>query len=350
MTESTRYASVLAKIGVERSRLLSEAKLKSLTESKNLNDIVTQLRGTSYAEKLTKLPSSLTSNKLERVFQENLIEIYIKIIRYSPRSVQSFLSLYILRYEIENIKTLIKATYAKLDTTQKLARIYFSVEDFLKRRSVIEETAKAPNLKQTVDSLKNTEYELSLSLGFKSFEEGGSTTCFDVLLDKMFYEKLYSGYQDLPKRDKPHAYFFVSMESDSFTLLTLLRGKNLNYDSNWLQLAVPMDNFSISKQMVENFASAPNFESALNLARKGEYAQFFTKAPTPEDTIATGERNFRKAMFEYAKHSIVSEIFNVGMILVFMIQKAAEVYNLTAISIGVEAGLKPEEIRNQLLL
>ncbi len=350
MIGSTRYASVLAKIGVERSRLINKAKLKSLTESRNLNELITQLRGTGYAERLTKLPSPPTSHRLERIFQDNLIDTYIKIIRYSPRNVRRFLSLYLSRYEVENIKTLIKTTYAKLDTPRKLERIYFSVEDFFKRRTIIEETAKASNLKQTVDALKNTEYELPLSLGFKSFEEGGSTTCFDILLDKMFYEKLYAGYQSLPKREKPHAYFYVSMENDSFTLLTLLRGKNLNYDSNWLQLAVPNDNFDISKQMIEALASAPNFEAALNLVRKGKYAQFFAKTPTPEDTIATGETNFRKAMFEQAKHSIVAEIFNVGMVLVFMTLKTTEVYNLTAISLGVDAGLKPEEIRNQLLI
>jgi vacuolar-type H+-ATPase subunit C/Vma6 len=33
-----------------------------------------------------------------------------------------------------------------------------------------------------------------------------------------------------------------------------------------------------------------------------------------------------------------------------MNQKEAEVHNLTAVSLGVEAGLKPEDIQRQLLL
>ena len=53
--------------------------------------------------------------------------------------------------------------------------------------------------------MKNTEYALALSMGLQSYEEDGSTTCLDVLLDKVFYEKLYEAYASLPKREKPHA-------------------------------------------------------------------------------------------------------------------------------------------------
>ena len=48
MSQTTLYASVLAKIGAERSKLLSEAKLKTLTESKDLSAFAAQLRETSY--------------------------------------------------------------------------------------------------------------------------------------------------------------------------------------------------------------------------------------------------------------------------------------------------------------
>ena len=41
------YAGVLAKIGAERSKLLSEIKLRTLTESKDLPSFTAQLRETS---------------------------------------------------------------------------------------------------------------------------------------------------------------------------------------------------------------------------------------------------------------------------------------------------------------
>lgn len=350
MTQTAQYAPVLAKIGAERSKLLSENKLKALVESKSLTEFATQLRESTYQSQITKVPLQLSSRKLERAFNENLIETYIKIIKNSPKKAAKYLGLYVLRFEVENIKTLIKSVNAKMSPELRLTRIYFSAENFLKHGAVMEEAAKAPTLKQLVNAFKRTDYASALEVGLQSYEENASTTCLDVLLDKVYYEKLCSSYANLHKTDKPHALFYASMENDGFTLLTLLRGKNLNYDANWLRLAVPPHNFSLSAETVEEMVSSVDFESAQKIVLSSCYARYFVKAQSPEETIINAEKAFRKAVFQHAKESRIGESFNVGAALVFMVQKEVEVHNLVAASVGVEAGIKPEAIESQLLL
>lgn len=350
MAQTTLYAGVLAKMGAERSQLLSESRLKMLTDTRNLSELTVQLRETSYQQQIAKMPLPLNSRKLERAFTENLIETYIKIIKNSPKNAAAFLRLYLLRFEVENIKALIKAANANLSPEQKLGKIYFSAEIFLKRRGVIEEAAKAPDLRQTVNALKGTEYALALKMGMGSYEADGSTTCLDVLLDKHFYEKVYDAYQSLPRREKPHAYPYVSMENDGFVLLTLLRGKNLHYDPNWLRLAEPTKKFNLPDETVESVVTAPDFDSALKITLESHYAHFFVKAQSPEETVGNAEKAFNKALFLHAKESRFTEIFNIGAVLAFLTQKEAEVHNLTVVSLGVEAALKPEDIQRQLLL
>lgn len=133
-------------------------------------------------------------------------------------------------------------------------------------------------------------------------------------------------------------------------LLTLLRGKNLNYEPNWLRLAVPPKRFNLSDETVESIVTAPDFDSALKTTLESHYAQFFAKASSPEETVANAEKGFIKAVFLHAKESRFTEIFNVGAVLAFLTQKEAEVHNLTSVSLGVEAGFKPEDIQRQLLL
>ena len=239
MSQTTLYAGVLAKIGAERSKLLSEVKLKTLTESRDLSAFATQLRETTYQTQIAKVPLPLTSRKLERAFNENLIESYELIVKNSPKNVTKYLNLYPLRFEVENIKALIKAVNGNLSLEQKLAKIYLSVEDYLEKCLVFEEAAKVSTVKQVVNAFKSTEYAPCLNTGLQNYEETGSTARFDVLLDKVFYEKVYDSYMLLTQQEKPHAHFYASTENDSFTLLTLLRGKTLNYDSSWLRLAVP---------------------------------------------------------------------------------------------------------------
>ena len=334
MSQTTQYASVLAKIGAEKSKLLSEAKLKVLTESSSLTELAVQLRDTSYQEQIAKVPLPLTTRKLERAFYENLIDSYIKIIKNSSKKARKYLDLYILRFEVEQIKILMKATSAKLSPEQKQSKIFFSVEDYQKKHAMVEEAVKASTINQVIHAFKGTEYWSPLNMGLKNYEENASTACFDVFVDKFFYEKLYDSYSCLPRKEKPYAFFYASMENDGFTLLTILRGKALNHEPNWLRLVIPQNYFNLNKSTVEALISAVDFESALKIVLESYYCKFFLKAQNPEETIANAGKAFKKAVFQHAEASAISETFNIGSPLAFMTRKEAEVFNLTALSLA----------------
>jgi vacuolar-type H+-ATPase subunit C/Vma6 len=348
LSQTTLYANVLVKIGAERSHFLSETKFRGLADAKNLVGLVGLLRESNYQQEIAKIIPPLSSRKLERAFNENLIGVYIKIIKNSHR-IGDFLQHYLIKVEIENIKTLIKSTNAKLSSEKKQAKIYISPETYLNHRTIMEDASKALSIKQIVSALKKTEYFSTLKMGFGSYEEDGSTTCLDVLLDKFYYEKLWERFQNLPKKEKPHAYPYVSGEVDSYVLLLLLRGKLLNYDSNWLRVAVPARRFRLSNRIVEDIVCSADFESALKIVHETIYAKYFVKAQSSQETMAIAETAFDKTLLEHAKKTRFTDIFNVGAVLAFLFQKNLEVRNLTAVTLGIEAGEEPDDIGHRLL-
>ncbi len=350
MSQTTQYAAVFAKIGAEKSKLLSEAKIKSLIESKNVPAFAAQLRDTTYQTQISKVPLPLTSRKLERAFNENLIESYVKMIKNSPKKAADFLSVYILRFEVENIKTLIKAINGEMSFEEKMSRIYFSAEDFLGKHVMLEEAAKASTLKQMQNSIKSSMYTGVLSKGMQAYEENGSTSALDILLDKVFYDSLHDAYEELPRNQRNHALFYAATENDSFTLLTILRGKALNYDTSWLRGAVPPKNFKLTSETAEALLMSADFESTLKVASETFYGKLFAKAPSPEETLAAAEKAFKKFVFQHAKAATVGEIFNVGAPLAFMMLKEAEVRNLIAASAGAEGAVSMDYILSQMLL
>lgn len=349
MTQTAKYANVSAKIGAQRSNLLSEAKLRALSESKDLNDFVAQLKETAYQSQLANADPPYSGRKLERTFQENLAETCIKVVKNSPKAASVYLSIFLRKAETENIKALVKAVNGGLSAEQREAQVYLIIEDFFKRRPAFEEALKSQDLTQLSSAFAKTEYALAMNYGLQSYEEGGSTTCFDVLVDKTYYERLFDTYTNLPTREKPHALFYASMESTSYVLLMLLRGKNLNHDVNWLRVAVPDAHF-LSNDTVESMVTATDFEAAFNIVQKSPYKDFFEKGEKPEEIIMSAEKAFKKAIYVHAAKSRISETFNIGVPLSFVYQKQAEASNLLTISLGLESGLKAEEIQSLLLL
>jgi vacuolar-type H+-ATPase subunit C/Vma6 len=348
LTQTQKYATVLPKIGAAKSHLLSETKLKALSESQDLNEFAAQLRDTVYQEQISKLTSPLTGRKFERAFNENLIGTYLMLLKYLPKTAKPYIELYLARFQVEHIKMLIKATVAKLTPEQKIAKMYPAVEDYFGTREEMEEAAKASTLAQLIHALRNTEYITVLNMGMKSYETTGSTVSFDVFIDKLYYERLYAVFSELPRREKPYAMFFAKVNVDSFVLLTLLRAKLLGYDSNWLGLVVPHNYFKLSKRTVDSLVSALNFEAAYKIVEKTEYAKFFTRTHTPEETISNAERAFRQTVLEYAKSKAILELFDIGAVLIYLTYKETEVHNLITLALGIEATVPSEEIKNKL--
>lgn len=347
--QTTKYAAVLPKIGAERSKFLSEAKIKELCEAKNLAEVMGQLRDSPYQEQISRIVSPITGQKMERSFNENLIETYLKIIKYSPPRAVRYLDLYLKRLELENIKTLIRAANAKLPVEQRLGRIYTPVAKYSEHNALMEEASKAPSLAHAVQVFKDTEYGEALSLGLKSFERTGFATAIDIFTDAFFYEQLYKVYSHLPRAEKSHAAFYAGMWNDSFVLLTLLRGKNLGYDSNMLRLSVPKETFKLTRE-VEAIITALNFATAFKIVKGSHYTAFFELAETAEETVANAEQAFQRALLMHAQKTQIREVFNISSTLGFITQKEAEVHNLVAATLGVEAGMTSEDIQNQLWL
>jgi V/A-type H+-transporting ATPase subunit C len=349
LSEEQLYSSVLVKIGVERSHLLSEQKLERLTDCKTLTEFASELGQTVYGKKLTQMTPPYTPNDFERAFRENFIEVCIKIVHNSPDVVSAFLKTYLLKFEQENIKTILRAVSIGLPHDEIINKLYLPVEKFLKRQELILKAAMAIQVKLVIDVLQNTLYGDSLITGLQKYDETGSTKYFDVLLDKLFYEKLGKSLKDLPKNEQEFASFYVSMENDRFDILTILRAKLLGYDPHWIRMAISRNFYNVPEKTIEAMLMADDFESAFNVVKQSYYKELFVKAETPEETLSAAEKAFRRDIFQHVKKTKISDPFNIGSPIAFIVKKEIEVYNLTAISLGIEYGRKKSDVLGWLL-
>lgn len=349
MNQEQLYSSVLVKIGVERSNLLNKQKLERLTDCKSLKEFAVELEQTIYGKNITHLVQPYTANVFEKAFRENFIEVCIKIVRSSPDVASAFLKNYLLKFEHENIKTILRAISIGLPYDELKSKIYLPVETFLKRQKLILKAAMAIQVKLVVDALQNTVYGPSLITGLKKYEETGSTKYFDILLDRMFYEYLGKSMKDLPKSDRKLAFFYVSRQTDCFNIVTILRAKLLGYEPNWIRMTVSRNFYNVPKQTIEAMLTAKNFEAAFNIVKQSYYKKFFVKSDIPQETISIAEKNFRRNIFEHIKKTEIGDPFNVESPIAFIVKKEIEIYNLTAISLGIEYNWKKNDILRLLL-
>jgi vacuolar-type H+-ATPase subunit C/Vma6 len=343
------YSSVLVKIGVERNYLLSKVKLEQFADVKTLSELNSLLKETTYGENLAKIESPYIVNDFETAFWENFIEVCIKIVRNSPEIISSFLRTYLLKFEHENIKTILRGVSIGLQYDEISGKLYIPVETFLKRPKVILKAAKEIQVKSVVDVLQTTFYGPLLRSGLKNYDETGSTKYFDILLDRMFYEYLGKTFKELPTNEQKFAFFYVSSKNDEFNIVTILRAKLLGYEPHWIRMVISPKSYNIPEQLIEKMLMADNFESAFSIVKQTYYKDLFTETQTPEETIFAAEKAFEFYRLEHAKKTRISDPFNVGSPISFIIKKEIEVFNLISISLGIQYNWKRDEILSFLL-
>jgi vacuolar-type H+-ATPase subunit C/Vma6 len=349
LSQEQLYSNVLVKVGVERSKILSKQKLERLTDSKSLTEFASELKETVYGQKLAEVTVPYNSRNFERIFRESLIEVTIKMVQNSPDVVSLFLKTYLLKFEHENIKTILRAASVGLSYDEIVSKLYLSVEEYLKRKEIILKSARAIHVKSVVDALKTTLYGDSLISGLQKYEETDSTKFFDILLDRMFYEQFREKFKQLPKNEQEIAFFYVSRETDRFNILTILRTKLLGYEPHWIRMAISRNSYNVPEQTIEAMLMADDFESALNIITQSFYKKFFVRAESPEETISAAEKAFRRDIFEHAKKTKTGDPFNVGTPITLIVKKESELYNLTAISLGIDYNWKKDDISRLLL-
>jgi vacuolar-type H+-ATPase subunit C/Vma6 len=344
LSQEQLYSNVLVKVAVERSKLLSKQKLERLTDCKTLKEFASELKETVYGEKIAKFTVPYDSRNFERVFRESLIEVAIKIVRNSPDIVSSFLKTYLLKFEHENIKTILRAASLGLSYNEIVSKLYLSMEEYLKRKEIILKSARAIHVKSVVDALKTTIYGPLLIYGLQKYEETASTKFFDILLDRMLYEHFGEKFKQLPKNERDVAFFYVSRENDIFNILTILRTKLLGYEPHWIRMAISRNSYNVPEQTIEAMLMADDFEAALNIIKQSFYENLFVRAESPEETISAAEKVFKQYMFEHAKKTKIGDPFNVGTPIALIVKKEIELYNLAAISLGIDYNWKKDDI------
>ncbi|MEJ2272251.1 MAG: V-type ATPase subunit, partial [Candidatus Bathyarchaeota archaeon] len=337
------------KISIEKSHLLTKEELIGLVNSRNLEEYASGLKETIYGQEIEKLMSPYSTNDFERVFRENFIKTCIKIVKNSPDVVSEFLRIYLLKFENENIKTILRAVSIGLPFDEIKKRLYLDLETFLERKEIILKAAMAIQLKLVVDALQNTVYGPSLILGLKKYEETGSTKYFDILLDQLFYENIGELYKNLPKNEKEHAFFYVSNIVDSFNILTILRAKLLGYDPHWIRMVLAHNFYNISEERIEQMLMADDFESAFKIIMQSNYKNLFGKSEVNEEKLSKAEKEFRQVIFSNINKLRFGYPFNVGTPIAFIFRKEIELRNLIAISLGIDYNWKKDDISSLLL-
>jgi len=353
-----KYKRIMPKITVAKLKLMEPKKITDLV-GMSLHHISSMLEKTPYKTEISEVNAKgLSSISMENALLQNFIKTCEELMEMSPKGIRLLLSTFLMKFEANCIKAILRAKQAELDVDEAMEYIMpVGRLDEARCRKTLE---ISENIADVVESLSDMEYGSVLEKAFSVYEEEKIFYLLEVALDRYVYSKIWRAIGKLGGLDKKIARTVIGLEIDSANVKTILRCKAMGISEDQIRrYLIPVSEVFSEKELEEAMRGLDMqsfINSLVRLARRSmarDYQYIFTEIQELHVTsLTTLETILDRGLVETSLRMLKSytPVFNIGLILAFLNLKWFEVRNLRAIIRGSEAGIPPDRAKKLLIL
>lgn len=322
----TSYAYAVARIRALENRLLSRDKIERMVDAPAAADVLKMLSEQEFGAEV----DLADPRDYERMLHKELALAYQIIRSITPD--QEATDLFLLKYDIHNLKVLLKARYLEEDPSLLLSDNGTIPVDTLKNAASSKDYRWLPSfMKEALDGLENA---LSLKVDPQKI---------DTALDNAYYDFIASVKMRAPFLTK-----FFTMQVDLINLRSLLRVKMMGESFDFLHSRL-LPGGALESSFFAR-AVEESYEQLIDRTAYGAYAKATTEGI--EALIKTGrltvfERLMDNMLLAYARSS-KSNPFGIEAIVGYLLAKEYEIKLVRLILVAKINQLTAERIRERL--
>lgn len=325
-----------------KGKLLTKKDLQVLAESRDLDELVTRLKNTSYNDAISKLQKPFSSQKIELALRDRQADLHHMMMQASGGSNVMFA--YYLKFILRNLKIILKGKILGRTQSEIESALSLHPEELIKERDIVLKALIAKDIEEAVSVLKGIGIGDEVERAYSLYNERKQIQVIDLYFDKSFYENLsrtVKGSGEFPLHS------LCGMEIDYYNIMSILRGKFWNLDENQLQHLIVSSASSESKEIFTRMISADSIKGALNELLGTHYKDL---VPQDEvDAIAKFERAFERKIYDTMNSQFV-RIFSFSTVVAIVRLLDYEIRNLSSIAFGVEQKIPTETVMERLIV
>lgn len=328
----------------QRGKLLSKADLQTLAESRDLDELITRIKNTKYADAVSKVTKPVTAEKIESALRSELAEIHYSIAKTAGRS--ALLDAYYLKFIIFNLKTILKGKALNKPQEEIERHLNLHAEELIGQRDIVVKALVSKDLEEAVASLASIEFGDELAKALVVYNDKKNIQVFDVFLDKIVYQQLGSAIRNLRDRDVIR---LVGMDIDFYNILSILRGKFWGLDEEQIQNLIVTHTSSVPKDLLGKMISADSVKSIFEELAATRYKDIIPQTEEPMEAISQFEHSFEMAIYRSVNRTF-TKMFNFSTVIGITKLTSYEVRNIAAIAFAVEQKIPPQTTMSRLIV
>jgi len=334
-----------------RGSLLDGSSIQKLAESTSMDELVNRLKSTPYADSLSSVAPPYTARRLELAFRERLALVHHSITQGAGR--YKILQLYYLKNIAWDLKLALKARALDRTYEETVEYLDMKAEELVGRRDLIVKVLSAKDVSEAVTMLSGSEFSTDAEKALSSYSAKGEIRFFDLYIDHAVLSAISREYSLNPKlyasksSDVNGVSDLVALDVDSYNVLGVLRSKLWGLSEAEVQELIISPARRVQLPTLTSMTTADSVSEAVKLI-ESSYRFPLQGAQSDEEVIDMVEDGFAKETRDASSLAFVWQGLSPGTILGLVKLLEFEVSNLSAVAIGVEAGMDPKKIISKL--
>ncbi|MCK8059892.1 MULTISPECIES: V-type ATPase subunit [unclassified Fusibacter] len=294
MGSVTRFAALYTKVKSLESGLLTKEDYHTLINLKTEDEVIEYLVDNSIYGKLVKVKKYETDEAVnfERVLRRYVFSKYEQLIHYVTNEERKLFKLLLARYEIENLKLVIRSVLRqdtdKIDAQQLLVSKHFEFKDY-------PHLLESKNLEQVVDRLMGTHFGPLL----KPFvNESNDRVLFymEMTLDRLYFKRLADQMEKLAGEGKTFMLDLLGTNIDYLNIQWIYRGvKNFALTPEELFNYCLDDGKYLNLKKVKTLCYLPSYQVLIEELKNSKYRSLFMEESNMDLIM---EREMERSLFE----------------------------------------------------
>jgi len=330
---------------------LDTTTIQKLAEATSLEEMVNRLRSTTYADSVSGMSPPFNARRIELALRERLAVVLHSTTQGAGR--YGILQLYYLKNIAWDLKLALKARALGRSYEETVEYIDMKAEELVGRRDLMVKVLSAKDVNEAVTLLSGSEFFPDVEKALAAYSSKGEIRFFDVYIDHAVLSAIAKEYSLNPRlySSKPAnvngVSDLVALDVDAYNVLSVLRSKLWGLTEAEVQELMIIPARRVSLPTLNSMAGADSVTEAVKMIESA-YSFPLQGAQGDEELIDLVEDGFAKEMKDTASLAFVWQGLGPGTILGLIKLLEFEVSNLSAIAIGVEAGLDPKRILSKL--
>ncbi len=332
-------ARVRARIG----RIFDDKQFQEIIEAEDIEEVKNYLRGyPDYAKYIDQYP-------LEKALDTQLAENYDLVARITPENSRAAFKFLLKKWDIRNIKSIIIAKEAGLNTEETLDLLvpYGDLTDKL------DTIVDADDVNEVLNALEGTEYAPLLEDAIPKYQETGMLLPLEASLDKYLLKNLLRTVTTPEDDNTLYLKNYVGNMVDGANLKIILRAKadGLNYED--IEPYMISEGYQIREWKLKDLMESEDVAGVISGLEGTEYASLLAEPMATyneTNSISAFETALDNNVVETAKKISLKNQFGIGPMIGFLSRKEKEIKNLKIIVRGKrEEGFTPAMIKEMLV-